>query len=83
MNLAFSIQSVTAFGRMMIERTKELVEEKFTIANGYKHDAKVCHVFTNGEFPIRLQWSWRNFNVQKKKLAFYNIYIRVKEYVKK
>ncbi|XP_046862075.1 DNA polymerase delta catalytic subunit-like [Xenia sp. Carnegie-2017] len=35
--------SVTAFGRMMIERTKELVEEKFTIANGYKHDAKVIY----------------------------------------
>ena len=25
----------------MIDKTKELVEEKFTIANGYAHDAKV------------------------------------------
>lgn len=35
--------SVTAFGRMMIDKTKELVEEKYTIANGYKHDAKVIY----------------------------------------
>jgi hypothetical protein len=26
---------------MMIERTKELVEEKYKIVNGYKYDAKV------------------------------------------
>ena len=26
---------------MMIEKTKELVEAKYTVANGYKHDAKV------------------------------------------
>ncbi len=25
----------------MIERTKQLVEDKYCIANGYKHDAKV------------------------------------------
>ncbi len=36
-------QSVTAFGREMIEQTKELVESKFTIANGYQHDAKVIY----------------------------------------
>ncbi|EDO49294.1 predicted protein [Nematostella vectensis] len=36
-------QSVTAFGRMMIERTKELVEAKYTVANGYKTDAKVIY----------------------------------------
>ncbi|XP_060084003.1 DNA polymerase delta catalytic subunit-like [Ylistrum balloti] len=36
-------QSVTAFGRMMIEQTKNYVEEKYTIANGYKHDAKVVY----------------------------------------
>eukprot|EP00123_Amoebidium_parasiticum_P014505 comp22526_c0_seq1/m.34188 comp22526_c0_seq1/g.34188 ORF comp22526_c0_seq1/g.34188 comp22526_c0_seq1/m.34188 type:complete len:982 (-) comp22526_c0_seq1:1161-4106(-) len=35
--------SVTAFGRQMIEKTKELVEAKFCIANGYKHDAKVIY----------------------------------------
>lgn len=26
---------------MMIEQTKNFVEEKYTIANGYKYDAKV------------------------------------------
>lgn len=36
-----SLQSVTAFGRMMIERTKELVEEKYTVDNGYKTNAQV------------------------------------------
>lgn len=36
-------QSVTAFGRMMIEQTKNYVEEKYTVANGYKHDAKVIY----------------------------------------
>ena len=34
-------QSVTAFGRMMIERTKDLVESKYTVENGYKTTAKV------------------------------------------
>lgn len=34
-------QSVTAFGRMMIERTKELVELKYTVENGYKTNAEV------------------------------------------
>ena len=37
----FILQSVTAFGRQMIERTKQLVEDKYCIANGYSHDAKV------------------------------------------
>lgn len=36
-------QSVTSFGRTMIEKTKQLVEAKFTIANGYPHDAKVIY----------------------------------------
>lgn len=36
-------QSVTAFGRMMIERTKELVEEKYTVDNGYKTNAQVIY----------------------------------------
>ena len=26
---------------MMIEKTKQLVEEKYTIGNGYKHSAQV------------------------------------------
>lgn len=37
------MQSVTAFGRMMIERTKELVESKFTVENGYATNAKVIY----------------------------------------
>ena len=36
-------QSVTAFGRMMIEETKNQVEAKYTTANGYEHDAKVIY----------------------------------------
>lgn len=39
------VQSVTAFGRLMIEQTKQHVEEMFTIKNGYAHDAKVCNRF--------------------------------------
>ncbi|KAI9347758.1 DNA polymerase family B-domain-containing protein [Obelidium mucronatum] len=35
--------SVTAYGREMIEKTKELVEAKYTIENGYEHDAKVIY----------------------------------------
>jgi DNA polymerase delta subunit 1 len=51
--------SVTAYGRTMIEKTKQvkivtpfrfslinvfkLVEEKFTVANGFKHDAQVIY----------------------------------------
>lgn len=35
------MQSVTGFGRQMIEQTKQLVESKYTIANGYPADAKV------------------------------------------
>ena len=35
--------SVTAFGRLMIEQTKTLVEEKYTVANGYDHDAVVIY----------------------------------------
>lgn len=36
-------QSVTSFGRQMIEKTKQLVEARFTIANGYDHDCKVIY----------------------------------------
>ena len=36
-------QSVTSFGRMMIEQTKNEVEKRYTINNGYKHDAKVIY----------------------------------------
>lgn len=36
-----AFQSTTAFGRMMIDLTKTTVEEQYTVANGYKADAKV------------------------------------------
>ncbi|KAM8927098.1 DNA polymerase delta catalytic subunit [Pelodytes ibericus] len=36
-------QSVTGFGRQMIEKTKQLVESKYTTANGFKADAKVIY----------------------------------------
>merc|ERR1719450_1924461 len=36
-------QSTTAFGRMMIEETKNQVENMYTVANGYEHDAKVIY----------------------------------------
>ncbi|KAK6581599.1 hypothetical protein PZA11_006290 [Diplocarpon coronariae] len=35
--------STTSYGRQMIEKTKEEVEEKYTIANGYTHDAQVIY----------------------------------------
>lgn len=34
-------QSVTAFGRMMIEKTKNEVEAKYTTENGYPFKAQV------------------------------------------
>uniref|UniRef100_A0AC11E533 DNA polymerase delta 1, catalytic subunit n=1 Tax=Ovis aries TaxID=9940 RepID=A0AC11E533_SHEEP len=34
-------QSVTGFGRQMIEKTKQLVETKYTVENGYSTSAKV------------------------------------------
>ena len=37
----YLFQSVTAFGRMMIEQTKNYVEERYTVENGYEHTAKV------------------------------------------
>lgn len=35
--------STTSFGRQMIEKTKEEVEKKYNIANGYSHDAQVIY----------------------------------------
>ena len=35
--------STTAYGRTMIERTRKEVEEKYTVANGYSHDAAVIY----------------------------------------
>ncbi|XP_078587905.1 DNA polymerase delta catalytic subunit-like [Branchiostoma floridae x Branchiostoma japonicum] len=36
-------QSVTSFGRTMIEQTRQFVEETYRIALGHKHDAKVIY----------------------------------------
>ena len=35
--------STTAFGRVMIDQTKKMVEEKYTVENGYTHDAQVIY----------------------------------------
>ena len=35
--------SVTSYGRYLLERTKEFVEETYTKANGYDHDAQVVY----------------------------------------
>lgn len=35
--------SVTSYGRQMIEHTKKLVEDKFTILGGYEHNAEVIY----------------------------------------
>lgn len=35
--------SVTSFGREMIELTKQKVEERYTVSNGYEHDAVVVY----------------------------------------
>ncbi|KAG9349935.1 hypothetical protein JZ751_026288 [Albula glossodonta] len=36
-------QSVTGFGRQMIEQTKQLVESRYTIENGYQANSKVIY----------------------------------------
>ena len=35
--------SVTSYGRMLLEKTKEFVEKTYTRANGYKYDATVIY----------------------------------------
>jgi DNA polymerase delta subunit 1 len=35
--------STTSYGRQMIEKTKHEVEQKYTMANGYSHDAEVIY----------------------------------------
>ena len=35
--------SVTSYGRQLLEKTKAFVEEKYTTANGYEHDAVVVY----------------------------------------
>ncbi len=34
--------SVTAYGRVMIEHTRDVVQKHYTKANGYEYDAEVC-----------------------------------------
>lgn len=35
--------SVTSYGRYLLEKTKEFVEDTYTIGNGYDHDAQVIY----------------------------------------
>lgn len=35
--------TTTSYGRMLLEKTKEFVESKYTVANGYAHDAQVVY----------------------------------------
>lgn len=35
--------SVTSYGRQMIEHTKKLVEDKFTVLGGYEHNAEIIY----------------------------------------
>jgi DNA polymerase delta subunit 1 len=35
--------STTSYGRFLLEKTKEFVEENYTVANGYQHDAQVVY----------------------------------------
>ena len=37
------LQSVTAFGRQMIEQSRQVVESRFCISQGRSHDAKVIY----------------------------------------
>lgn len=37
----YVFQSVTAYGRAMIEQTKQEVEQRYNITNGYQNDAEV------------------------------------------
>lgn len=46
---------------MMIEQTKTYVEEHYTIANGYQHDAKVG--FNSVSFFIQVETSYLNFTL--------------------
>ena len=54
-----SLQSTTAFGRMMIELTKNTVEAQYTTANGYKADAKVSARFVMIFKLVTTGYLWR------------------------
>jgi DNA polymerase delta subunit 1 len=51
-------ETVTAYGRMMIDATKTIVEDRYTVAKGYKHDAIVIYGDTDsvmvnfGDIPL-------------------------------
>uniref|UniRef100_A0A2K5D0L9 DNA polymerase delta catalytic subunit n=1 Tax=Aotus nancymaae TaxID=37293 RepID=A0A2K5D0L9_AOTNA len=45
-------QSVTGFGRQMIEKTKQLVESKYTVENGYSTSAKVVYGDTDSAMAL-------------------------------
>jgi DNA polymerase delta subunit 1 len=42
--------SVTSFGRQMIDQTKKYVEDNYTVAKGYEHDAVVVYGDTDSVF---------------------------------
>jgi DNA polymerase delta subunit 1 len=42
--------SVTSYGRQLLEKTKEFIEEKYTISNGYQHNAQVVYGDTDSVF---------------------------------
>ncbi len=56
------LQSVTGFGRQMIEQTKQLVESKYTISNGFQADAKVFN-HMNVFWPCTKNMQWCKSNV--------------------
>ena len=67
-------QSVTAFGRMMIELTKNEVEATFTVEKGYEHDAKVERMLY-----ILSAWLYNLFvrltsSVAEPKLFYFRLY---------
>ncbi|KAL8541954.1 hypothetical protein ACS0TY_002988 [Phlomoides rotata] len=56
--------SVTSYGRQMIEHTKKLVEDKFTVLGGYEHKAEVyCNNHSRDEAFICLM---KHARVKKK-----------------
>jgi DNA polymerase delta subunit 1 len=42
--------SVTAYGRQMIDHTKQMVESHYSLANGFSHDAQVIYGDTDSVF---------------------------------